>query len=113
MQQKDRRRVFRRRYQALNILGLLLFIGMIAQSWLMGIDPSPRWQLPAGCLIIAIGVHLIVYKEEASEMFQEQYDSFWGTNPVFAFFYDPVLVAGMGALSFFIGVVFLVKGILG
>ena len=54
-----------------------------------------------------------MYKDEASELFQKQYDSFWGTNPVFAFFYDPILVAGMGVVCFLIGGVGLVKGVLG
>jgi hypothetical protein len=90
-----------------------MFIGMIFQSALTGTDPSPRWQLPFGCLIIGLGVHLLMYKDEASELFQEQRDSFWGTNPVFTYLDDPLFVIVMGVLCFLIGGVGLVKGILG
>lgn len=113
MQQKDRKKDLRRRFLIFNILWLLMFIGMIAQSWLMGTDPSPRWQLPFGCLIIGLGVHFLMYKDEVSELYQEQRDSFWGTNPVFAYLDDPLFVIVMGVLCLLIGGVGLVKGILG
>ena len=93
MQHKDRDKIFRRRYYAFGALWILVFIGMIIQSALTGTDPSPRWQLPNGSLIVGHGVHLLMYKDEASEMFQEQRDSFWGTNPVFAYLDDPLFVA--------------------
>lgn len=113
MQRNNQAKVFRRRYKALNVLGLLLFVGMIIQSIVTGTVPSLRWQLPFGCLFMAIGIHLIMYKNEASELLQEQYDSFWKGFPRASFYYDPILIAGIGVVCCLISAVFLIKGILG
>ncbi len=88
-------------------------VGRHDWSIITGTNPSPRWQLPFGCLIIALGIHVILYRNEASEMFQDQYDSFWKGVPGTSFYYDPGLVAGMGVVCCFIGGVGVVKGILG
>jgi hypothetical protein len=113
MQPRDRGKVFRRRYYTFGIFGVLVLVGMIGQSIITGTNLSPRWQLPFGCLIIALGIHVILYRNEASEMFQDQYDSFWKGVPGTSFYYDPGLVAGMSVVCCFIGGVGVVKGILG